>query len=47
MQCLPIFGVKIGAFHKSQCYDQIFAKTSLSVRKNADFLPKKLAKIFF
>jgi hypothetical protein len=32
---------------QSQCYEQIFAKTSCSVRKKRQFFAKKLAKIFF
>jgi hypothetical protein len=41
---LPIFGEKIGAFLKNQCYDQIFAKSSSSLSKKRRFFWRKYFK---
>jgi hypothetical protein len=38
---------KIGVFLKNQCYDQIFAKTSSSLNKNANIFAKFFAKNIF
>jgi hypothetical protein len=37
---LQISGEKIGVFHKNQCYDQIIAKTSISLSKKRQFFAK-------
>jgi hypothetical protein len=44
---LTIFGEKIGVFLKNQCYEQIFAKTSSSLSKNANFSPKRSGENIF
>jgi hypothetical protein len=41
LQFLPIFGGKIGVFLKNQCYDQVFSKSSSSLRKKSPFFCKK------
>jgi hypothetical protein len=37
---LPNFGENIGVFLKKQCYDQFFAKSSISLSKKANIFAK-------
>jgi hypothetical protein len=47
LRFFPIFGEKIGVFHKYQCYDQLFSKFSFVLSQKRRFFRKIFRRKYF